>query len=56
MKIKIEVIETRTYTVIYTIEASNKQKALDKVIIGDTLNEEEIRLESVIDRNIVGIK
>ena len=45
-----EVIETRTYRVIYTVQAKNAGVAADKIAIGDTVSEEEVRCEGVSSR------
>lgn len=48
------VLETRTYEVNYIVEAPSKQEAEDKIGAGDTISEEELRLESVLSREPFG--
>jgi len=45
------VIETRTYTVLYTVEARNMEEAKRKIAIGDTIEEEEEKCEGVQARD-----
>ena len=44
------VIETRTYTVLYTVEARNAKEAANKIAIGDTVGEVEEKCEGVTNR------
>ena len=44
------VIETRTYTVLYTVKARNAEEAKRKIAIGDTVSEEEEKCEGVTNR------
>jgi hypothetical protein len=45
------VIETRTYTVLYTVEARNAEEAANKIAIGDTVEEVEEKCEGVQERD-----
>jgi hypothetical protein len=47
-----EIIEIRTYTSHYTVDAENEEEARTKASIGDTFNEEEIQFEEVIARAV----
>ena len=49
-----EVIETRTYTVRYTVEADSIEEAERKVLSGDTIKEEELKCEGVQNRDTWG--
>lgn len=46
----VNVIETRTYYVDYTVEADSPEDALEKALIGDTIAEDEVQLSGVSDR------
>jgi len=48
--IKQKVIETRTYTVTYYVRAEDPHEAADKIAIGDTIREEDERLDGVRNR------
>jgi len=44
------VIESRDYTVLYTVEAKNAEEAADKMESGDTIEEVEEKCEGVQNR------
>lgn len=46
-----KVIETRTYEVMYVVEALNEAEAADKIATGETIKETEIRLLGVQERD-----
>jgi len=52
MMYKFDVTETRSFTVIYTVEADNLEEARKKAEIGDTVKEEEVRSHGVQSRDI----
>lgn len=49
-----KVIETRTYTVFYVVEAKDEQEAKDKIEIGDTLSENDAAMGEVLNREPYG--
>lgn len=53
-RFKQQMIETRTYLVEYEVVAKDELEAADKIAIGDTVGEDEIRMESVISRDPYG--
>jgi len=48
---KQQMIETRTYTVEYIVEATNAEDAKRALAVGDTVSETEIRCDGVINRD-----
>jgi hypothetical protein len=51
MKFRQTVIETRTYEVEYVVEAKNVEEAEQKIAIGETLEENEIKTCDVLQRD-----
>lgn len=47
---EVNVYETRTYLVKYTVSGKDDEEALEKAGIGDTLEEKELKLEGVESR------
>lgn len=50
-KFRQVVIETRTYEVEYVVEAKNVEEAKDKIAIGDTIEEAEVKNLGVCQRD-----
>lgn len=48
-----KVLETRTYLCEYIVEAKDDNEAEEKAMIGETVSESELKLEAVVDREIV---
>lgn len=46
-----QVIETRTYDCVYTVEANNIEEAKNKIASGETVYEDTIKLTAVISRD-----
>jgi hypothetical protein len=53
---EIEVIETRTYDVLYRVEADSPEEAREKAEMGETESEEELKCREVLDRTIWEMK
>lgn len=51
-KFRFEMLETRVYAVIYTVEARNADSARRKALAGDTVGEEEVKMCEVSGRDI----
>ena len=49
-----EVIETRSYNVLYTVEAKDAKEAASKIAAGDTFKEEELKNNGVSQRDTWG--
>jgi hypothetical protein len=49
---RVKVFEKREYSCWYTVEARNEEEAREAAEAGDTIDEEEIDLIGVIDRQI----
>lgn len=52
MQYKFMMIETRTYSVVYTVEADTTDEAWAKACSGDTISEDYARCDTVIDREV----
>lgn len=50
-RFKQVVIETRTYQVEYIVEADDVEEAKNKIAIGDTVEENEIKCDGVTQRD-----
>ena len=46
-----QVIEHRAYDVIYVVEAKDEEEAKNKIAIGDTVKETEVKLREVTSRD-----
>jgi hypothetical protein len=51
-----EVTETITQTVRYIVEADSQEEAAEKASIGDTIDEEVIRTNGVLARDLISIE
>ncbi len=47
---KVDVVESRYFRIIYTVEAANQEEALDKAHIGDTIDESIGQIGEVFER------
>lgn len=50
-KYRQTVLETRVYEVVYTVEADSPEEAEKFIAIGQTVEEESVKLERVQDRD-----
>ena len=50
-KYRQTVLETRVYEVVYTVEANSPEEAEEFISIGQTVEEESVKLERVQDRD-----
>ena len=50
---EIPMSESRCYSVTYWVEARNPEEAMEKALIGDTVDESAGRVGEVIDREVI---